>query len=114
VEATLKNLTFDAIYESQYPRIKGGLLVGFCEYLEDHTPKARLRVFFPIIPQYIITEQNDKPTCDISAVEIEEEDIAALTKAEPRCIYRAKDQTGCPMDRIRCFCNSWVGALFRL
>lgn len=104
----LEKMEYEITYETEFPRIKGGLLDGFIQYLKPTTPKDKLRAIFPIIPQYVLDVKDNKPTCDISAVVLDEEDVAVLLGVEPNCMYRTINQTNCPAGKARYFCNSWV------
>jgi hypothetical protein len=104
----LKAASFDAAYDSPYPRIKNGLFPGFCKYIDNPAKKMRLRVVFPIIPQYRIINQDDKPTSDVSTIEISQADFMAISKHEPNCLYAAADQSKCARGKTRYFCSSWV------
>jgi hypothetical protein len=112
LDDALKAATCEIVLNTAYPRVKDGLLPGFVNYLSPNNARRCLSVVFVIVPQYIITEFNDKPTCDISAVEVDQIDVDSFTKVEPNCMYRAKDQSNCTPGKVRYFCNSWVGPYF--
>lgn len=104
----LKAASFDAIYESPYPRIKGGFFPGFPKYIDNSAKKMRLRVVFLLIPQYRIVDRDKKPAADVSTVEISDADFKAISLHEPDCLYEAADQSKCARGKTRYFCSSWV------
>jgi hypothetical protein len=108
MKKAMGEIEFEAIYETEFPRIKLGLLDGFIPYLQPTTPKDKLGAIFTIIPQYVPNNKNNQATCDVSAVVVDEEDAAVLLKVEPNCMYLAADQTKCGVGKARYFCNSWV------
>ena len=104
----LQTVSFTAIYETSFPRIKDGLCPGFLDYTKHHSPKTCLEVVFPIIPQYFIVHQDEQPISDVSALEIDPEDVELISRVEPRCLYRATDQSSCIPGKVRYYCASWV------
>ena|SRR5260221_3257960 len=100
VDAALKAVTYEIVLNTAYPRIKDGLLPGFVKYHSPSNTRRCLSIIFVILPQYNITERNDKLTCDISAVEVDQSNLNAFTKVEPNCMYHAKDQSNCASGKI--------------
>jgi hypothetical protein len=45
----LKNASSELLFDSNYPRLKGGLLPGFLNYIENKQKKTRLQAVFVII-----------------------------------------------------------------
>jgi hypothetical protein len=104
----LKKARPDIAYGTPFPRLKGGFFPGFQNYLTGHNPKLRVKVIFPIIPQYILPEQQDAPSCDAGSIQVDNADVEMLSEAEPGCIIIDQDQTNCPIGKRRILCNSWV------
>jgi len=105
-----KNASIETVFETTFPRIKDGFFPGYLQYLEAHeSQKPRLRATFIIIPQYTVLRHNNKPTCDVSAVQIAPNDMNVINAEDPDCLYLADDQSECDAGKSRYFCNSWVG-----
>jgi hypothetical protein len=102
------SVKFDIVLSGSFPKIKDGLFPGFLEHLDQDFQNARLRVFFPIIPQYIILNPNNVASTEISTIEIDSKDAMLLKEVEPNCIHLAKDQSKCHPNRVRYICKSWV------
>lgn len=105
--AVLSEASFQAVYDSVFPRIENGFFPGYREYLDDQAAKTRLRVVFPIIPQYIV-EETAGPSCDFSDVLVDQGDLDVISAEEPDSFSLTPDQTGCGSGKARVHCNSWV------
>jgi len=105
----LKTISFDVIYNTNFPRIKGGFFPNFVPNLHNRN-KHRLTVVFPLIPQYVIPHvtDHDDPSAEISVLEIDQSDYDAIAKHEPLCLRRAADQSKCAENKTRYICSSWV------
>lgn len=114
VEASLDRLFKNSTYEVEsippFSKIKGGFFAGFRDYLARPF-KNCLRVIFPIIPQYQITNQNNKSTAYVNPMEISPADADAISQVDSKCLYRAENQAGCPKGQVRYFCSSWVSVI---
>ena len=104
---TLKSASFTAVYNTNCLRIKDGLLPGYVCYVSE-SPKSRLRVIFPLVPQYRIEKEDNQPGTEYSAVEMDKADYDIIAKEDKLCLYLAKDQTKCTPGKARYFCGSWV------
>lgn len=104
----LKTAEFDAIYTSPYPRIKHGLFPGLSDYIKFHSPKTKLRVVFPIFPKYIIDDKDNESAADVCIMELDKEDVSAITKEDKRCMHLTPEQSDCAEGRAKYFCASWV------
>jgi hypothetical protein len=93
-------------HSGTFSKIKNGFLPGFVEYIAENHPKTRLKVIFPIIPQYCHISSNDQ-SFDMTSVSIDKKDAEAILEVEPKCLSLSKDQSKCrPKVRYNCF--SWV------
>lgn len=104
---SLKSANAELVFDTSFPRIRGGFFPGFQRYIETRKT-VPLRAVFIIIPQYLVAIKDEKPTSDISAIELDEEDYQAINTEEPRCLYQSTDQSKCAPGKIRYFCSSWV------
>jgi hypothetical protein len=57
----MRNCTYEIGNLISFPSIEGSYLTGYPEYLEDASFQ-RIRVVFPIIPQYRIASRDEKST----------------------------------------------------
>jgi hypothetical protein len=113
LDGLLKNTPCHIESVASFTLIKGGLFPGYREYLARPNKKC-LRVVFPIIPQYHISNKNQKSTPYISSMDISVDDADAITQVDPQCLYMADDQGDCPEGQLRYFCSSWVCVYFIL
>ncbi len=95
------------IVYSLFHKIQDGFFPGFDEHLANPS-KTRLRAVFALMPQYSIFTQDNQPTPNVDFVDVDQEDMDVISKAQRGCLYRAKDQDGCAPGKVRCFCVSWV------
>ena len=96
-----------------FTKINGGFFPGFAKY-QAETAKPRLRVVFPLIPQYRIYQQNQMSTPYINCMELSPDDVEFITNVDSRCLYRADEQGHTEAGQIRCFCSSWVSPVHRI
>ena len=92
------------ILSGKFPTIKGGLNPGF---MEDLGSKEKLRAFFILIPQYIITNPDDPIDCDVSKVEVEPADAAAINSVMAGCIIPVDPNTDASTKQ-EYYHTSWV------
>lgn len=98
---------------SPFARIKDSFFPGFAEYLSN-TTKPRLRVIFPLIPQYRIIKKDQMSTPYISCMELSPDDVEFITRVDSQCLYRADEQGNTAADQVRCFCSSWVSPVISI
>jgi hypothetical protein len=103
----LSNCPYKVDTLSPFPKIKDGFLPGFQQYLEDASFK-RLRVIFPIIPQYRIQSQTNRSTPYINLIEMSPKDVGAISEVDPQCLCLSADQNDCQAGQVKYFCSSWV------
>lgn len=100
------SLNYVIDHTGTFSKIKNGLLPGFVDYIAENHPKTRLKVIFPIIPQYCRVSSPDQ-SFDMSSVTIDIKDAEAILQVEPRCLALSKDQSKC-RPKFRYVCCSWV------
>ena len=88
----------------KFPTIKGGLNPGFMEDLNSH---EKLCAFFILIPQYIITNPDDPIDCNVSRVEVDPADIAAINSAMAGCMIPV-DPSADASTKQEYYHTSWV------
>jgi len=103
-----KSVELDLTFSGSFHKIKDGLLPGFVPHLDQDFRNARLRGFFPFLPQFLIFNPNIVASAEISTVEIDSKDARCLKKVDPNCIHRAQDQSKCHPNKSRYICKSWV------
>lgn len=90
-----------------FPMIVGSFFPGFTKYLANPT-KPRLRVVFPLIPQYRIEVKNQMCTPYISCMDLSQVDVDYFNSVDPECLYLSDEQRNCEPGQVRYFCSSWV------
>ncbi|MDX6296001.1 MAG: hypothetical protein QOH50_5260 [Kribbellaceae bacterium] len=93
-------------HSGTFTKIKNGFFPGFVDYIADDYPKTRLKVIFPIIPQYCRVSSSNQ-SFDMSSVTIDIKDAEAILKVEPRCLSLSKDQSK-GRSKVKYVCCSWV------
>ena len=109
LRAHLRAASYGTIYTTGFPRIEGGFFPGYLSYRGQPKTNPRLRVVFPLIPQYFISDSDaDGPSCDCCDMIVDKVDVDLIAKEDPRCVHPSLNRDPCEPGKVRARFNSWV------